>query len=103
MVKRRRIPPTHPGEILFEEYMKPYALSANALATDLGLPATRIGDIIHQRRGITAETAIALSEYFKTSAEFWLGIQMQYDKETAEDEIGERVRARVRRREPVGR
>jgi addiction module HigA family antidote len=75
MGKRRRIPPTHPGEVLLEEYMKPYALSANALATDLGLPATRIGDIIHERRGITAETAIALSEYFKTSAEFWLGFK----------------------------
>lgn len=103
MGKRQRIPPTHPGEILLEEFMKPYALSANALATDLGLPATRIGDIIHRRRGITAETAIALSEYFKSSAEFWLGIQMQYDKETAEDEIGERIRSRVRRRELVGR
>ncbi len=103
MGKKQSTPPTHPGEILFEEYMKPYALSANALASDLGLPTTRIGDIIHQRRGITAETAIALSEYFKTSAEFWLGIQMQYDKETAEDEIGPRVRLRVRHRELVER
>ena|SRR5215469_5527558 len=103
MGKRQSIPPTHPGEVLLEEFMKPYALSANALATDLGLPATRIGDIIHGRRGITAETAIALSEYFKTSAEFWLGIQMQYDKETVEDEIGARIRSRVRHRELVSR
>jgi len=103
MRKKHNIPPTHPGEVLFEEYIKPYGLTVNALATDLGLPATRIGDIIHQRRGISAETAIALSEYFKTSAEFWLGIQMQYDKETAEDEIGLRVRSRVRSRELVER
>jgi addiction module HigA family antidote len=101
MGKRQNIPATHPGEVLLEEYMKPYGLSANALATDLGLPTTRIGDIIHQRRALTAETAIALSEYFKTSAEFWLGIQMQYDKEIAEDEIGVRVRSRVRHRQLV--
>ncbi len=72
--------------------MKPYALSANALTTDLGLPATGIGDVIHGRRRITVETAIVVSEYFKTSAEFWLGIQMQYDKETAEEEIPRRTR-----------
>lgn len=78
--------------------MKPFGLSAHALATDLALPATRVGDIIHQRRSITPETAIALAEYFETSVEFWLGIQMQYDRETAEDEIGSDVRKRVRRR-----
>ena len=97
----RKIPPTHPGEILREEFMKPFGLSAHALATDLALPATRIGDIIHQRRSITPETAIALAEYFGTSVEFWLGIQMQYDRETVEDEIGSDVRKRVRRRELV--
>ena len=97
----RRIPPTHPGEVLLEEFMKPFRLSAHALATDLGLPATRIGDIIHERRGITPETAIALGEYFRTSVEFWLGIQMQYDRETAEELIGMDVRKRVRRRELV--
>ena len=97
----RKIPPTHPGEVLLEEFMKPFGLSANALATDLGLPATRIGDIIRQRRGITPETAIALGEYFGTSVEFWLGIQMQYERETTEDEIGLQVRQRVRRRELV--
>ncbi len=97
----RKIPPTHPGETLLDEFMKPFGLSAHALATDLGLPATRIGDIIHHRRGITPETGIALAEYFGTSVEFWLGIQMQYDRETAEDEIGLQVRKRVRRRELV--
>ena len=101
MAKRKKIAPTHPGEVLLEEFMKPFGLSAHGLATDLGLPATRIGDLIHERRGITPETAIALAEYFKTSVDFWLGMQMQYDKEKAEDEIGDRVRSRVRRRELV--
>ena len=93
-----KIPPTHPGEILREEFMKPFSLSAHALATDLALPATRIGEIVNERRGISPETAIALAEYFGTSVEFWLGIQMQYDRETAEDTIGSDVRKRVRRR-----
>ncbi len=97
----RKIPPTHPGEILREEFMKPFDLSAHALATDLALPATRIGEIVNGRRGISPETAIALAEYFGTSVEFWLGIQMQYDRETAEDTIGSDVRKRVRKRELV--
>jgi addiction module HigA family antidote len=97
----RKIPPTHPGEILREEFMKPFGLSAHALATDLALPATRIGEIVNERRGVSPETAIALAEYFGTSVEFWLGIQMQYDRETAEDTIGSDVRSRVRRRELV--
>lgn len=77
----RKIPPTHPGEILREEFMKPFGLSAHALATDLALPATRIGEIVNERRGVSPETAIALAEYFGTSVEFWLGIQMRYDRE----------------------
>ena len=103
MVKKRSIPPTHPGEVLREEFLKPLGLSAHALATDLGLPATRIGDLVHERRAVTPETAIALAEYFRTSVDFWLGIQMQYDKENAEDEMGEKVRSRVRRRDLVAR
>jgi addiction module HigA family antidote len=101
MSKQKRLPPTHPGEILLEEFMKPFGLTAHGLASDLGLPATRIGDLIHGRRGVTPETAIALAEYFKTSVDFWLGIQMQYDRERAEDEIGAEVRSRVRRRDLV--
>jgi antitoxin HigA-1 len=101
MTRAKRIPPTHPGEVLREEYMRPFGLSANALAMDLGLPATRIGDLIHERRGVTPETAIALAEYFGTSVDFWLGMQMQYERETAEDEIGAEVRSRVRHRDLV--
>ena len=101
MRKSKKVPPTHPGEVLSEEFMKPFGLSAHRLATDLGLPATRIGDIVRERRAITPETAIALAEYFETSVEFWLGMQMQYDKEKAEDEIGDEVRARIRHRELV--
>jgi len=70
---------THPGEILLEEFMKPLNLSINRLALDLRVPVSRINDIVHERRSITAETATRLSVYFGTSAEFWLNAQTGYD------------------------
>ena len=73
--------PVHPGEILREDFMKPLGLSVNKLALDLHVPATRIGEIVHERRRITAETALRLARYFKTNAEFWLNLQTFYDLE----------------------
>src|ERR1700687_106542 len=67
--------PVHPGEILREAFMKPLGLSLNKLALELHVPATRIGEIVHERRRITAETALRLARYFKTNAEFWLNLQ----------------------------
>src|SRR6266480_6120395 len=73
--------PVHPGEILREDFMKPMGLSVNKLALDLHVPATRIGEIVHERRRITAETALRLARYFKTNAEFWLNLQNFFDLE----------------------
>jgi antitoxin HigA-1 len=73
--------PVQPGEILREDFMKPLGLSVNKLALELHVPATRIGEIVHERRGITAETALRLARYFKTNAEFWLNLQNFYDLE----------------------
>jgi antitoxin HigA-1 len=73
--------PVHPGEILREDFMKPLDLSVNKLALELHVPATRIGEIVHARRRITAETALRLARYFKTNAEFWLNLQNFYDLE----------------------
>src|SRR5438477_12036679 len=73
--------PVHPGEILREDFMKPMGLSVNKLALDLHVPATRIGEIVHERRRITAETALRLARYFKTNAEFWLNLQNYYELE----------------------
>jgi addiction module HigA family antidote len=73
--------PVHPGEILREDFMKPLGLSVNKLALELHVPATRIGEIVHERRRITAETALRLARYFKTNAEFWLNLQNFYDLE----------------------
>src|SRR5260370_39395644 len=73
--------PVHPGEILREDFMKPLGLSVNKLALELHVPATRIGEIVHERRRITAETALRLARDFKTNAEVWLKLQKFYDFE----------------------
>lgn len=91
------MPPVHPGEILREDFMKPLGLSVNKLALELHVPATRIGEIVHERRRITAETALRLARYFHTNAEFWLNLQNFYDLEVSRRsgkalEIDEQVR-----------
>ena len=73
--------PVHPGEILREDFLQPLGLSVNKLALELHVPATRIGEIVHERRRITVETALRLARYFKTNAEFWLNLQNFYDLE----------------------
>ena len=75
------MPPVHPGEILREDFMKPFGLTANKLALDLHVPATRIAEILHARRRISADTALRLARYFNTNAEFWLNLQNFYDLE----------------------
>ena len=71
----------HPGEILLEEFLKPLEITAYRLSKDLGIPQTRISEIIKGRRRISADTALRLSKYFGNSAKFWLGIQDDFDLE----------------------
>ena len=78
------LPPIHPGEILREELLGPLGLSASRLARDLRVPVTRITEILHGRRGITADTALRLARYFGTTARFWMNLQVAYDLEVAE-------------------
>jgi addiction module HigA family antidote len=89
-------PPIHPGEILREDFMKPLRFTAHRLAMALHVPATRITEIIHQRRGITADTAIRLGRYFKVTPRFWLNLQTAYDLETIEDETLAQIEHEVR-------
>lgn len=77
------MPALHPGEMLREEFMKPLGLSANALAIALRVPVTRISEIVRERRGITADTALRLARYFNMTPEFWMRLQMDYDLESA--------------------
>lgn len=71
----------HPGEILREEFLVPFGISAYRLSKDLGIPQTRVSQILKERRSITADTAIRLSKYFGNSVKFWLGLQMDFDIE----------------------
>ncbi len=75
------MPPVHPGEVLREDFMKPLGLTVNRLALELHVPATSIGEIVHEPRRITAETALRLARYFNTNAEFWLNLQNFFDLE----------------------
>jgi addiction module HigA family antidote len=96
--RRAKIAPPHPGETLHEDFMLPLDLSANRLAHELRIPATRIGDIIHGRRGITADTALRLARYFGTSAEFWMNLQGLYDLRTTEEEKATEIKRDIRPR-----
>ena len=92
----QKLPPIHPGEILLEDYMEPLGLSAHRLAMNLHVPATRIAEIIHGRRAITADSAVRLGRYFKSTPRFWLNLQNAYDLELIEDETLARIQSEVR-------
>jgi antitoxin HigA-1 len=93
---QKRLSPIHPGEILRAEFMQPLRLSMNRLALDLHVPVTRIAEIVHERRGITPDTALRLARYFGTSARLWLNLQSAYDLEVAEDELSRNIERQVR-------
>ena len=87
----KKVKPVHPGEILREEFLKPLHLSMNKLALDLRVPVTRVADIVNERRGITADTALRLARYFRNAPAFWMNLQTRYDLEVAQDEIAAKV------------
>ena len=86
-----KLNPIHPGEVLLEEFLKPMDISQNQLALAIRVPARRINEIVHGKRRITADTALRLARYFNMSPRFWLGLQMDYDLDIAEDELGARL------------
>ncbi len=90
-MSKKKMPPLHPGEILFEEFLKPMGLSQNRLALDIRVPARRINEIVQGKRRITADTALRLAKYFNMSAKFWLGLQTDYDLDAAEDKLADRL------------
>ena len=91
-----KLNPVHPGEVLLEEFLKPMELSQNRLAIGIGVPARRINEIVLGKRRITADTALRLARYFGMSAQFWLGLQMDYDLDMATDMMGSRLEREVR-------
>jgi addiction module HigA family antidote len=86
---------THPGEMLRQEFLVPLGISQNALALRIRVPATRIGDIIHGRRGITPDTALRLARFFGNSPEFWLNLQQMHDLSKARLELNDMIEREV--------
>jgi addiction module HigA family antidote len=93
---KKTLKPIHPGEVLSEEFLKPMSLSQNRLALNLGVPARRINEIVLGKRSISADTALRLAKFFGNSAEFWLGIQAQYDLDVTTQTLGERLDREVK-------
>ena len=87
-----KLKPIHPGEILMEEFLKPFNMSQYRLAVDIGVPPRRINEIALGKRRITADTALRLAHYFGTSPQFWMNLQTRYDLQTEEDQIGTKIR-----------
>ena len=93
---KRKLHTVHPGEVLSEEFLKPMGMSQNRLALNIGVPARRINEIVLEKRGITADTALRLARFFGMSPEFWLGLQSQYEIDVTADALGERLEREVR-------
>ena len=93
---KKKLDPVHPGEILQKEFLEPMGLSQNRLALALGVPARRINEIVLGKRGITADTALRLARYFKMSPQFWLGLQMDYELDVAEDMLEGRLEKEIK-------
>ncbi len=87
--------PIHSGEILLEEFLKPLKMSANALSIALRIPAPRINDIVRQKRGLSADTALRLARYFGSTAQFWLNLQTAYELKIVEQQMGTSIQKEI--------
>ena len=90
--------PVHPGEMLREEFMKPLGISINGLALELHVPVTRVSEIVNERRGITADSALRLARHFGTSADFWMNLQRDYELTLTRQKSLRAIEKQVRRR-----
>lgn len=87
----RKLAPVHPGEILREEFLAPMGISQYRLAKDISVPPRRINEVVRGQRSITADTALRLARYFRTTERFWLNLQTRYDLELQKDRLGDRL------------
>ncbi len=99
-MSKNLIPNIHPGEVLREEFLKPLEITPYGLAKATNIPATRVSEIIKERRGISADTALRFGKYFGTSAEFWLGLQKEFELRAAR-ELKEHELAKIETYQPV--
>ncbi len=93
---RKRLRPVHPGEVLLEDFLKPFGLTQYRLAKELHVPPRRINEIVHGKRAITADTALRLARFFGTSERLWLNLQTGYDLEIERDRLRKRLSKEVR-------
>ena len=101
-MRRKILPPIHPGEILMEEFLLPLGVSQYRLAMDICVPARRINEIVHGNRAISADTALRLSRYFGMSDRFWINLEARYDIEVEKDLLADRLDREVRPRAFTG-
>ncbi|MFC2161810.1 HigA family addiction module antitoxin [Acidobacteriota bacterium] len=94
-MKKEKLSPIHPGEILSEDFLIPMGLSQYRLSKDISVPPRRINEIVHGKRAVSADTALRLAKYFGTSERFWLNIQAKYDLEKEKDKLGARLEHEV--------
>ena len=88
----KKLAPVHPGEVLREEFLKPLKLTPYAVAASIGVPRTRVERLAREETPVTADTALRLGKFFKTTAAFWMNMQAQFDLETAEDKIAPQIK-----------
>ena len=94
-MNKEKMPTLHPGEILYEEFLKPMGLSQNQLAIAIKVPPRRINEIVLGKRRITADTALRLARFFNMSPQFWLGLQMDYDLDVAADNLAKTLDSEI--------
>ncbi len=92
----KTLEPIPPGEVLLEEFMKPFGVSQNKLARDIDVSIARINEVVHNKRGITADTAVRLGAYFGTTAEFWINLQSRHDLKMARAALGPNLEETIR-------
>jgi addiction module HigA family antidote len=95
-MSNKKVSPIHPGEILKEEFLDEMGISQYKLAKDINVPARRINEIVHQKRAISADTALRLGRYFGISPQFWINLQSHYDLEIQIDKLGRKLESEVK-------
>ena len=94
-MSNKKLSPIHPGEVLLHEFLEPMELSQTRLAKGIGVSPRRVNEIVLEKRRITADTALRFAKFFGMSADFWLGLQMDYDLDTEKDRLGDRLESEV--------
>ncbi len=90
-MKTKSLPPIHPGKILLEEFLEPMGITQYRLAKDTSVPPRRINEIVHEKRAVTADTALRLGVFFNMSPHFWMNLQSRYELEKAEDKLEDKL------------